>query len=128
MEKFEIKESLKIPRILIDFDRGILNFIGRSTLENPQEFYPKIIDLIDQYINHPKPITKVLIDLEYYNALSAIYIFEILKKLDGLNSNNKSEVKILWHYDPDDYGIIGDINKAKTIINCNIFAIEYALA
>jgi len=28
MQKFEIKESIKIPRILIDFERGIINLMG----------------------------------------------------------------------------------------------------
>ncbi len=128
MQKFEIKESIKIPRILIDFERGVINFIGRSTLEKPEEFYPKIIDVINLYINSPQPTTKILIDLEYYNTKSAEYIFLILKKLDVLSQENKSEVKLFWHYDPDDYGIIGDINKIKPDLHCNIYAIEYELA
>jgi hypothetical protein len=128
MQKFEIKETIKIPRILIDFERGVLNFIGKSTLDNPEYFYPKIIDVVNQYINTPKPFTNVLIDLEYYNAESAKYLFEIFKNLDNLTTEHKSEVKIFWHYDPDDFGIIGDINKIKTELKSNVFAIEYELA
>ena len=128
MQKFEIKETIKIPRILIDFERGVLNFIGRSTLNNPEDFYPKIIDVVNQYINNPKSVTNVLIDLEYYNAESAKYLFEIFKNLDHLSTENRSVVQLFWHYDPDDFGIIGDINKIKTELKSNVFAIEYELA
>lgn len=127
MQKFDIKESIKVPRILIDFERGVVNFIGRSTLEKPEEFYPKIIDVIDLYINTPQPITKILIDIEYYNSKSAEYLFLILKKLDVLSKENRSEVKVFWHYDPDDYGIISDINKIKNDLYCDVYAIEYEL-
>ncbi|MGE0560925.1 MAG: SiaC family regulatory phosphoprotein [Flavobacteriales bacterium] len=127
MQKLDIKESIKVPRILIDFERGVVNFIGRSTLEKPEEFYPKIIDVIDLYINTPQPITKILIDIEYYNSKSAEYLFLILKKLDVLSKENRSEVKVFWHYDPDDYGIISDINKIKNDLYCDVYAIEYEL-
>ncbi|MBI2280575.1 MAG: DUF1987 family protein [Bacteroidetes bacterium] len=127
MNKFEIKESAKIPRILIDFEHGIINFTGKSTLDNTKEFYPRIIDVVNQYINNPKHITNVLIDLEYYNAESAKYLFEILKNLDTLTTEHADEVKIFWHYDPDDYRIISDINKIKATLKCNVFAIEYEL-
>ena len=128
MQKFEIKESIKIPRILIDFERGIINLIGRSTLEKPDEFYPKVIDVINLYINNPHQTTKVLVDLEYYNTKSAEYRFLILNRIDSLHKENKSEVKIFWHYDPDDYGIIGDINNLKATLQSNVYAIEYELA
>lgn len=128
MEKFELKESVKVPQILIDYNTGNLKLIGRSTLENPKDFYPKIIELFKLYVENPQPKTNVLIDLEYYNLGSAEYIFEIINLLNSLSVENKSEVRIYWHFDPDDYGIIGDINKINTTLKCNVFAIEYELA
>lgn len=128
MKKFEIKESIKIPKILVDFERGVINFIGKSTLEKPEEFYPKIIEVITQYVNNPKQTTNVLIDLEAYNDKSANYLFGILQQLDYLTKDNKSELKIFWHYDPDDYGIIGDINRMKETLTCNVYALAYELA
>ncbi|MBX2958446.1 MAG: SiaC family regulatory phosphoprotein [Flavobacteriales bacterium] len=128
MKKFELKESIKVPRILIDYTKGEIQLTGRSTINNTQEFYPRIMELFQLYVDNPKPKTKVLIDLEYYNKESATYLFEIIKMLSTLSEENKSETRIFWHFDPDDYGIIGDINKLKTELNCNITAIEYELA
>ena len=128
MEKFELKESIKVPRILIDYNKGDIKLTGRSTLNNPQEFYPRIMELFQLYVDKPQPKTNVLIDLEYYNKESATYLFDIIKMLSKLSEDNKSESRIFWHFDSDDYGIIGDINRLKTELNCNIIAIEYELA
>lgn len=127
MEKFELKESFKTPRILIDFERGLINITGRSSLENPQDLYPRINNIIQQYCENPKQTTNVLIDLEYYNEASANYLFEILHLLNNSSILNKSTLKIFWHYDPDDYGIIGDINKTQNILTCKVYAIAYEL-
>jgi len=128
MEKFELKESIKVPRILIDYNKGELKLTGRSTLNNPQEFYPRIMDLFQLYVDNPQPKTILLIDLEYYNKESSTYLFEIFKLISTLTTEKKSELRIFWYFDPDDYGIIGDINRLKTELNCNIIAIEYELA
>jgi hypothetical protein len=128
MEKFELKESIKVPRILIDYKKGEIKLTGRSTLNNPQEFYPRIIELFKLYVENPKSETTVLIDLEYYNQESSTYLFEIISLLNSLNNEQKSNTRIFWHFDPDDYGIIGDINKLKAELNCNIIAIAYELA
>jgi hypothetical protein len=128
MEKFELKESIKVPRILIDYNKGELKLTGRSTLNNPQEFYPRIMELFQLYVDNPQPKTILLIDLEYYNKESSTYLFEIFKLISTLTIENKSELRIFWYFDPDDYGIIGDINRLKTELNCNIIAIEYELA
>jgi len=128
MIKFELKESIKVPRILIDYKKGEIKLTGRSTLNNPQEFYPRIIELFKLYVENPKSETTVLIDLEYYNQESSTYLFEIISLLNSLNNEQKSNTRIFWHFDPDDYGIIGDINKLKAELNCNIIAIAYELA
>ncbi len=91
MEKFELKESIKVPRILIDYNNGDIKLTGRSTLNNPHEFYPRIMELFQLYVDKPKPKTNVLIDLEYYSKESATYLFEIIKMLSKL-----SDFKFAW--------------------------------
>jgi hypothetical protein len=128
MEKFELKESIKIPRILIDYKRGKIRITGKSTLNNPDELYPRLIELFQLYIQNPQPITYVLIDLEFYNVESSKYLFTIIKTLIDLDKQKKSELKISWHYDPDDYWIIKDINKLSSDLNYKINAFAYELA
>lgn len=128
MEKFELKESIKIPRILIDYKKGKIRITGKSTLNNPNELYPRLIELFQLYIQNPQPITYVLIDLELYNPESAKYLFTIIEMLIALDKEKKSELKITWHYDPDDYSIIKDINQICNHSNYNINALAYELA
>lgn len=127
MEKFELKESVKIPRILIDYKKGEIKITGRSTLNNPSEFYPRLIDLFQLYAINPQPTTRVLIDLEYYTNESAQYIFSIIKLLIGLEKNKTSIINITWHYDPDDFHIISDINMLSSELNYKINAYAYEM-
>ena len=128
MEKFELKESIKIPRILIDYKKGRIRISGKSTLTDPEELYPRLIELFQLYTNAPQSITYALIDLELYNTESSKYLFAIIEMLINLDKENKSELKISWHYDPDDYWVIKDINKLSYDLNYNINAIAYELA
>jgi hypothetical protein len=128
MEKFELKESIKIPRILIDYKKGKIRITGKSTLKNPNELYPRLIELFQLYIQNPQPITYLLIDLEFYNAESSKYLFTIIEMLINLDKQKKSQLKISWHYDPDDYWIIKDINKLSSDLNYKINAFAYELA
>jgi SiaC family regulatory phosphoprotein len=128
MEKFELKESIKIPRILIDYKNGKIRITGKSSLNNPDELYPRLIDLFQLYIQNPQLVTYVLIDLEFYNAESAKYLFTIIEMLIALHQEKKSQLKITWHYDPDDYSIINDINKICNHLSYNINALAYELA
>lgn len=125
MEKFELKQSLKEPRIVIDFKSGKIKITGRSTLNTPEQLYPRLIDIFQVYCNKPQAITHVLVDLEQYNVQSAKYIQEIITLLADLQKQQKSKVKIYWHYDPDDYGIIGDINYLSQQLNFKIKTIAY---
>lgn len=125
MEKFELKESVKVPRILIDYQKGEIKITGRSTLNNPSEFYSRLIKLFQLYTLNPQPITYILVDLEYYHPDSSVHIFAIIKMLLDLEKKNKSKVAISWHYDPDDYYIIKDINQLSVEMNFKINAYAY---
>lgn len=127
MEKFELKESIKIPRILIDYKKGKIRITGKSTLNNPSDLYPRLIEMFQLYTSNPRPITYVLIDLEFYNTDSAKYLFSIIELLVKLDKENRSELKISWYYDPDDYNIIGDINRLGRELNHTINAFAYEL-
>lgn len=127
MEKFELKESVKVPRILIDYKKGEIKIIGRSTIQNPTEFYPRLLELFHLYCLNPQPETKILIDLEYYSDESAPYIFSIIKLLIELDTQKKSKITLVWDYDPDDYHIIKDINSLSSQLNFKINAYAYEL-
>lgn len=100
MEKFNKQPTPKTP--LIDFDPATGNFIleGRSIPENSLECYKPLIEWVDGYIKNPQPKTVLSVNLEYFNTSTSKCLVEIFRKLERING--KSEVKILWHYDPED--------------------------
>jgi hypothetical protein len=120
------KNDNKNPKLVFDLNNGIIKIIGRSTMKQPQEFYPSVISLIEEYCENPAEETKLIIDLEYYNILSSRYLLKIVDVLSNLQ--HKHKIKISWHYNPDDIDIAKDIQLFSKIIRFDIKAIAYELA
>jgi hypothetical protein len=57
---------------------------------------------MDDYANHPKPETALLIQLEYFNTSSSKCVLDILKKLQSINQSGRSKSKVYWYYEEDD--------------------------
>lgn len=127
MEKFEIKESATTPRVLINFKKGKIKLIGSSTLHNPEEFYPKVLNIAQKYFDNPHKETKVTIDLEYYHENSFNYIFQFIELLVGLEKFNQSKLNLVWHHHPLDEGIINDIDLISRSLTYKINVVSYEL-
>lgn len=127
MEKFELKESATTPRILINFKKGKIKLIGTSTLHNPEDFYPKILKIAQNYFDNPLKETKVTIDLEYYHQNSFNYIFQFVELIIGLEKFNRTKLKMVWHYHPHDKGIEEDIALISSTLNYHIPTMCYEL-
>lgn len=118
----------KTPKLTLDLNNGIIKIIGRSTMLQPQEFYPSVINLIEEYCSNPHKNTRLIIDLEYYNSLSSKFLLRIVELISRLNLKRNHTVKISWHYPPDDISIAEDIKIFSKIIQFRITAIAYELA
>jgi len=127
-KKIEFKGSNKSPKMVFDLQSGIIKILGRSTMVNPQYFYPSVISLIKEYCADPEKKTLLIIDLEYFNTLSARYILKITKLLARINLKEGYEAKINWFFDPEDLGLKEEINLFNEIIQHKINAIEYEYA
>ncbi len=94
-----IKGTSKTPDI--EFTPGVIKLSGRSIPEDAVAFYEPLIRWIENYLEKPQPITKVLFKIEYINSGSNRYIYNMLKLFNdsfkiGLN------IRIEWHYEEDD--------------------------
>jgi len=97
MERIKIQASKETPFALFDGNKGVLKIQGRSTLEDPRNFYNEIIDGIDEYKKNPKEVLEVTIDLEYFNTPSALMILHLFRKL-----KKAVNFKTIWVYEKDD--------------------------
>jgi hypothetical protein len=57
---------------------------GRSIPENAAFFYEKILSWVTQYVECPRRITNLRLNLEYFNTTSSIWIAKITKVLSSI--------------------------------------------
>lgn len=123
METLVITATPKTPEILLDSERGILEFKGRSIPENAIEFYKPIIDWIDEYGKSPKDITSVKMHLEYFNTSSSKCILDVFKKLEDIKKA-MNDVVINWYYEEDDEDMLEAGEDYESIIRIPFKMIE----
>ena len=101
MELLNIEGTPKTPTVILNPSTGVIEIKGRSIPENSIEFYPPVVEWLDEYIKNPQPNTVVNVQLEYFNTSSSKCILDVFKKLEVLKKNQK-DVIINWYYEEDD--------------------------
>lgn len=97
MEQLRIEGSSDIPEILLDYDKGRLEFSGRSLPEDVQEVYNPVLEWISRYIEHPQKQTHVVFKFDYFNTASSKKILDLLERIKEVHKNG-NELKIDWYY------------------------------
>src|SRR5690554_522851 len=105
MQTFELKETLTSPYVMLNAEEGEIRIEGRSIPENVIDFYHPILSWVDRYAQEPKDETKVYFKLEYFNTSSSKRLFDIMKKVEAIASQNDKKVSIYWYYEEDDEDI-----------------------
>jgi SiaC family regulatory phosphoprotein len=105
MQALTIEQTPKTPSIIFDSTSGILEIKGRSIPENALAFYKPIKEFVAAYIKSPQPITKVDIQLEYFNTSSSKCILDFFKQLEKINQA-QYKIVINWCYESDDDDIL----------------------
>lgn len=123
MESLSIEGTAKTPTIKFDADLGVIEIKGRSIPENSIEFYKPLVDWLDKYSKIARPITKVNVQLEYFNTSSSKCILDVFKKLEGIHKSNK-EVVINWFYEEDDEDMLEAGEDYESIIRVPFKMIE----
>jgi len=123
MESLLVEGTAKTPTIRFDGDHGLIEIKGRSIPENSIEFYKPLIDWLDKYSQSPKQVTKVNIQLEYFNTSSSKCILDVFKKLETIHKSNY-EVVINWYYEEDDEDMLEAGEDYESIIRIPFKMIE----
>jgi hypothetical protein len=123
MESLLVEGTAKTPSIRFDGDHGLIEIKGRSIPENSIEFYKPLIDWLDKYSQSPKQVTKVNIQLEYFNTSSSKCILDVFKKLETIHKSNY-EVVINWYYEEDDEDMLEAGEDYESIIRIPFKMIE----
>jgi len=89
------------PDILLDKERNIFRFSGKSMPEDPGKVYNPILAWVSAYVKDPNAVTRIEFKMDYYNSSTARYFVEILELFEELYENGQ-DIKIIWWYQPDD--------------------------
>jgi SiaC family regulatory phosphoprotein len=123
MEPLLIEGTPKTPSIRFESEQGLIEIKGRSIPENSIEFYKPLVDWLEKYSETPGQLTKVNIQLEYFNTSSSKCILDVFKKLEAIHKA-KHEVIINWYYEEDDEDMLEAGEDYESIIRVPFKMIE----
>lgn len=101
MDSYSIIGTPKTPTIRFDPFTGSLEIKGRSTPEDPIEFYRPLLDALSKLSVTSSPRCVVTIAFEYFSTSSSRCIYNVFKKLEGY-SKAGGAVVVNWLYEEDD--------------------------
>lgn len=112
------------PKIILNYDSGLIEIIGKSYPENTFEFYKKVLDWLREYFSgKSQGKTTINIKLDYINSASSQVLFTIL---DIVNDGKYNDLEINWYYDSDYEDSYDDyIDIADEFPNLTITPIKY---
>lgn len=97
--KLNHKNKLEIS---LNHKQGILEFKGKSILEDSDSFFEPVLEWVSEYSKKPNNATTVNMFLEYFNTSSSKFIMAFLKKLEQMHQNGDTVVHLNWHYEEGD--------------------------
>jgi hypothetical protein len=112
VREFFIEETARTPRIDLNKITGNLILSGKSIPENAARVYEPVLSWITGYVLEPCPTTNLMINLEYYNTSSAVWLTKIIKALARIK-NPEYALIIHLYMSVEDYNEIEDFNDIK---------------
>lgn len=101
MENLFIEATTYTPEVILNKDTGFMQIKGRCIPENPEDFWPPILNWFDSYLLNPAEITTIKFDLDYFNIFSSKRILFLLYKVDELIDDDH-RVTVEWCYKKND--------------------------
>jgi hypothetical protein len=97
----EIQATIDSPGIVLNRQKGLIKFTGRSLPENPKEFYNPIMSWLSKYVEKPCDKTHVVLNMDYFNTASSKILLDVLETAKSIQKAGNS-ISIDWHYLEDD--------------------------
>lgn len=102
MKPLNIDSTDDTPKVSLDHQTGVLEFIGNSYPENSSKFYSPILDWLKEFQkNSPVKKVEASFNFDYFNTSSAKYILEILRLIEDYKKAG-NECLIKWFYFEED--------------------------
>lgn len=100
MDNLCIEETKYTPKIDLDVAKGEINIVGKSYPENTFEFYEPVMTWVQEYFeNEAQILTKVNMEIIYFNSSSSKLFFDFFDLLEEVSENHAIEIN--WYYDEE---------------------------
>jgi len=101
MEALIIEPTLNTPKVILDQEKNIFEFSGKSFPQNVQKFYHPILEWFEEYSKNPNSKTDFVIKFDFHSSATCKAIFQVLKILSKVIQNG-NELTVYWHYEKMD--------------------------
>lgn len=119
MNTFKIQETALTPKIDFNGSNGQMSISGKSILFEKNLFWEDIISWYKTYVLNPKDKTVLHIDLEYFNSISAKFLYYFLK-LNKYIIQKGLILQIYWSIFSDDQDMLDIVEIMKKEIGLPI--------
>ena len=100
MKNINIESSLDSPKVVLDYEQGLIELEGKSYPGDAFAFYEPITVWLKEYFSAESvKSTTFNIKLQYFNSATAQILY---RTLDILKEGKCEDLKINWYYQEDD--------------------------
>lgn len=117
VDNLVFKPTEKTPKINFDATNGSFEIEGVSIPEDTLAFYEPIFSWLDNYLETPNGVTKLTVDMKFFNTSSSKCLYTIFRKLETLSKSGKS-VNIVWCYKLEDTDMFESGQDFKNLLSC----------
>ena len=103
MDPLFLESTKSSPEVRLMPD-GNIKITGRSISETIVDFYKPVGEWINEYIKMPADVTRVDVNLEYFNSASSKILINLCFRLTHVQLKHKKLV-INWYYEDGDEDI-----------------------
>lgn len=125
MDNILLEQSDNTPKVIMDKDKALIEFEGKSYPENTFAFYRPLTEWLKQYFKNDTDSETTTINFKflYFNSATTQIIFEIL---DIVEEANHSNIKIHWFYNQENKNGFEDYEDySEEFPNLNIKAVVW---
>lgn len=123
MEKLDLNATPKTPKVSFNAQTGVMLLKGRAIPMESEDFWGPVVKWFYAYATDPKPCTKFIFEMEYFNISSSKQILFLLHKLNDLLEVG-FEVVIEWRYPKGDIEMKEAGNDFSCMVNIPFTFVE----
>lgn len=101
MKQYYLPATVTTPEVNFDPDSGLLAIKGRAIPNDAKEFWTPILDWFYAYSKRPNHSTKLVFQIDYFNAASAKKMLFLMNQVNFLHGMGY-HVSIQWNYSSAD--------------------------